>query len=176
MLIKFIRRTCLCLIWIMLLVELSSGQTVKRPALEGIAFVELQVADINKSIHFYRDLLGYRISQGYGHPIHSFEIVISQRQRIKIQDGLPSGQDERLLAVAFQTGNAEAMRLYLGSRGMQVPQSVNRQNSGMLWFAVTDPDKHTIKFVEQRSNVDGYAKPAESGAISGRILHAGLTI
>jgi catechol 2,3-dioxygenase-like lactoylglutathione lyase family enzyme len=154
-----------------------AAQQIKRPPLVGIAFVELQVSELKKSKVFYNDLLGYTIipgREGAEKKIHSFEIQINTRQSVKVCDGLPSGKDERFISVAFQTSDAEAMRLYLQSKNVQVPVSVHKEN-GFLWFAVNDPDNHPVKFVQYKTNAN--EQPViQQRAISARILHAGLTI
>jgi lactoylglutathione lyase len=157
----------------------TSAQQVTRPPVTGIAFVQLQVSDMNKATIFYGSLMGYDITPdkpGANNKIHRGGIRINQRQSIKIQDGLPPGQDERLLCLAFQTTDAEAMRLYLQSKAVAVPQAINKEE-GMLSFTITDPDKHPVKFVQyvtiekmQPLNASG------NSVVSRRILHAGLTV
>ena len=157
----------------------TSAQQVKRPPITGIAFVELQVSDIKKAHIFYHSILGYGVTTskpGPGKELYSAVIRVNQRQSIKIQDGLPAGQDERLLCVAFQTTDAEAMRLYLQAKAVTVPEAVNREE-GMSSFTITDPDKHTVKFVQYITNAK--VQPLHvsgDSAISRRILHAGLTV
>ena len=157
----------------------TSAQQVKRPPITGIAFVELRVSDIKKANNFYHAVLGYGVTTSKPRPgkkLYSAVIRVNQRQSIKIQDGLPAGQDERLLCLAFQTTDAEAMRLYLQSKAVTVPAAVNKEE-GVSSFTVTDPDKHPVKFVQYVANAK--LQPAHvsgDNAISRRILHAGLTI
>jgi lactoylglutathione lyase len=155
------------------------SQEVKRPPLTGIAFVELQVSDIKKAKGFYKSVLGYGITpgrQGTDKKVHSVAISVNQRQSIKIQDGLPPGQDERLLCLAFQTTDAEALRLYLQSKGIAVPGAITREES-MFSFIVNDPDKHPVRFVQYITNAKTQTlNTLQADAISRRILHAGLTI
>ena len=161
------------------LLPLRGIAQVKRPPLPGIAFVELQVSDLKKSTRFYADLLGYQLvpgKAGADRKIHSVDVLINGRQSVKIQDGLPADRDERLLSVAFRTTDAAALRLYLQSKGIRVPPAVHKETAGWRWFGVTDPDNHTIKFVQYTTNTQEQPKIAPRPAISARILHAGLTI
>ncbi|MEO5681657.1 MAG: VOC family protein [Chitinophagaceae bacterium] len=155
-----------------------TGQELKRPPLTGIAFVELQVSDIKKSTDFYAALLGFTLLPGKAgddKKVHAFGIAVNGRQLIKLQDGLPAQQDERMLSIAYQTENAEALRVYLQSKAVKVPASVTKEKDGLTWFTVNDPDGHPVKFVEQLAN--SMAQPKTTGqAISARILHAGVTI
>ena len=163
--------------WVLSLPMLTSiAQQVKRPPLIGIAYVELQVKDIEKTKTFYHSLLGYSIEPAgaiTNNGLHAFQIRINQRQSVKIKDGLPPDRDERLSCLAFQTTDAEALRLYLQSKAVPVPAALSKED-GMLSFAVTDPDKHTLKFVQYITNAKEQAQ--KTAPVSRRILHAGLTI
>ncbi|GAC1427344.1 MAG: hypothetical protein NVSMB7_04190 [Chitinophagaceae bacterium] len=172
-------RVVFLIVFIQLLLLPGHAQQVKRPPLTGIAFAELQVSNIKKSTGFYTNLLGYTLipgKTGADKKIHLYDIRISGRQSIKIQDGLPAGHDERLLSLAFQTTDAEAFRIYLQSKGVKVPPVIHKEMEGGRWFEVTDPDNHPIKFVQFTTAGQGQLKQEPQLRISSRILHAGLTI
>ena len=148
----------------------------ERPQIIGIAHVALQTGDLVKARRFYGDLLGYAEVAPKGRA-HVAVFAVNDRQRLIVHDGLPADRDERLLALAFETTSAEAMRSFLQGRGQRVADAISDADAGGQRVEVTDPDGHDLRFVErdQRS-------PARSdGAgpdrrISRRILHAGLTI
>jgi catechol 2,3-dioxygenase-like lactoylglutathione lyase family enzyme len=156
------------------------AQQIKKPPIAGIAFVQLQVRDIKKAAVFYDSLMGYHLVPGEtiaNNKNHFFYIPVNQRQCIKLEDGLPPGQEERLRCIAFQTADVEALRLYLQSKGITVPAAVSKEEKGMLSFTVNDPDKHPVVFVQYTSNAKNQTQNIIQGnAISKRILHAGLTI
>ncbi len=153
-------------------------QPPQRPALTGIAFVELQVSDLNKANSFYHSLLGYDPSPAKTNPLTGEQVfTVNPRQSIIIKGGLPPGRDERLLAIAFQTADAAAMRLYLKAKGVTVPETVTADMQGVLSFTVLDPDGHPILFVQRAANTKEQLKIAPpANPVSRRILHAGLTI
>jgi catechol 2,3-dioxygenase-like lactoylglutathione lyase family enzyme len=166
-----------CLSVFFLLCGLQGKAQPERPPLTGIAFVELQVTELEKSTGFYSGLLGYRAaalpaSVNKGHWIY---FSINAAQSIRIKDGLPAGQDERLLSIAFQTTDAEALRRYLQSKMVAVPASVNKEPNGDLWFQVTDPDGHIIKFIQYAPGRKTITALSQEG-VSARILHAGITV
>ncbi len=170
-------RRLLLLFLIAMVPALLLAQTIKRPPITGIAFVKLQVSDIKKAEVFYHSLMGYTMQ-----PVVSGNtknklatISVNFRQSIELEDGLPAGQDERLMGLAFQTTDAEAMRLYLQSKSIVVPGVITRQ-PGRAFFTVKDPDGHPITFIACDPNVKKQTKNIETPAISQRILHAGLTI
>jgi lactoylglutathione lyase len=161
------------------------AQTIKRPDLTGIATVELQVTDVKQASLFYEGLLGYSYTRPANNKLLYNRLRVNQRQSILLQGGLSETQIERLVAVGFQTSDAAAMRAWLLSKGIAVPDTLHKEGNDQLWFSVTDPDKHQIKFIQflsaknkqavQQSNAVTKITTT-SKAISDRILHAGLTI
>jgi len=167
-----------CVAVLQVLVFAGNAQSLKRPPITGIAFVQLQVSNAGKAEAFYYALLGYKLLPAAGpgnHHNHSFFVRISQRQQILLVDGLPPNQDERLMGIAFQTTDAETLRLYLQSKRVAVPLALTRRE-GMLSFTIHDPDQHTITFVQYSNNPNTGATDNQPAAISRRILHTGITI
>ena len=177
---KMLLRKCFYVCpWMLLLAGLPCFcQPPQRPAVTGIAFVELKVSNLDKASNFYHSLLGYDPLPAKADPLTGKQrLVINARQSIILRGGLPSGRDERLLAIAFETTDAEAMRLYLEKKGIAVPEGLATEMPGLLSFTIADPDGHPVKFVQQLANGKEQLKislPVK--AVSGRILHAGLTI
>jgi len=169
--------TCRCVfVWVFLGSGLFRAHAqLERPALTGIAFVEIQVSDLKKSTAFYSGLLGYQATLIPASPKKDRWIYfpINAAQSIRIKNGLPAGRDERLLSVAFQTTNAEALRLYLQSKLVKVPSSVMKEPGGNWWFQVTDPGNHTVKFIQYAA---GKTTTAQQQGIVARIVHAGITV
>lgn len=150
------------------------SQQIKRPPLTGIAFVRVQVTDTKKAMVFYESLLGYQLLPAGN---HGGTLRINQRQFVQIQDGLPAGQDERLMALGFQTTDAETLRQYLKEKGVAVPAVLNKEPDGSVSFTAMDPDKHPLVFIQYAAT--GKAQPVNAqdpNPLSRRILHAGLTI
>ncbi|MFT3935857.1 MAG: VOC family protein [Chitinophagaceae bacterium] len=153
-----------------------TAQEIKRPPITGISCVQFQVTDIKKSAVFYHSLMGYQLPPAVANSNGKNKLItiaVNQRQTIALQDGLPAGQDERLLGVSFQTTDAAAMLNYLQSKGIKVPLSVTKK-SDAIYFSITDPDGHSVEFIQY--NTTAHAQPQQPDAISKRILHAGLTI
>ena len=71
------------------------------------------------------------------------------------------------------------MRVYLGARGVKVPDHVPKGRIGNLNFNITDPDGHTIEIVEYAP--DGWSvrengKFLPDSRISEHLLHAGILV
>jgi catechol 2,3-dioxygenase-like lactoylglutathione lyase family enzyme len=144
-------------------------QAPARPRLTGIHHVAFRVSDRSAAERFYGETLGLGRADGSGARI---AYAVGHRQRVVIEPGLPAAQDERLLHLAFETPDIEALASQLTSRGHS-PQRAKDCDPGAI--RVADPDGHTIEFVPAKWPPDA---PASRGgrALSVRLLHAGLTI
>jgi catechol 2,3-dioxygenase-like lactoylglutathione lyase family enzyme len=171
------RKLCVQVI-LLLAFHRVAAQELQRPAITGIRYAAIQVSDAGRSRMFYEEFLGYspgKMITDAG--TQRWQYRLSSRQWIYIRDGLSPGTDERLLSIAFQTANAEALRIYLERKGVEVPSVLSKDKDGNLFFTVADPDKHAISFVEPATGGDRQV-PTNSSVqpVSVRILHAGLTI
>jgi catechol 2,3-dioxygenase-like lactoylglutathione lyase family enzyme len=156
------------------------AQNAQRPLILGISHVAFRVKDLTKTTDFYQGLLGYkaiRISKTGNHQEH-IKFSVNIRQHIEIYPGLPAGQDERMLEVAFEVTDANAMRLYLLGKGVKVPETLEQEPDGTLSFVVQDPEKHLIKFIQHRvkKKNKGSLNVKHESAVSDRILHVGITV
>jgi catechol 2,3-dioxygenase-like lactoylglutathione lyase family enzyme len=160
----------------------NSPSVPPRPPILGIAHIAFQVSDLKKAREFYGELLGYE------EPFHIFNqdnslaltyFKVNERQYIEIFPGLPPDRDERLLHIALETTDLEAMRLYLQAKVVKVPEQVNTGRDGNINMTIHDPDGHRVEFVQYRpGSLHTRAKGRYVGAarISDRILHVGITI
>ena len=141
-----------------------------RPRITGISHVAFRVGDLAAAGRFYGGTLGLSLLRPAvdGRTVYR----VGARQRIVIQPGLPASEDERLLHLAFDTTDVNALATHLASRGMEIQRS-NECEDGAV--RVTDPDGHTIEFVPARWPPDPQQSRSDR-ALSDRLLHAGLTI
>jgi catechol 2,3-dioxygenase-like lactoylglutathione lyase family enzyme len=159
---------------------LFSGEP-KRPRVLGVAQIALNVSDVEKSRAFYKDFLGFSepfwINRADGSLALTF-IKINDYQYIELFPGLKPGED-RLNHIALYTDDAEAMRVWLDSRGFKVPEQVRTARSRILNFSVYDPDGHDVEFVEYVP--DSWAmrekgKHISASRISARMRHVGILV
>ncbi len=160
----------------------ASSDEPKRPLIVGIAHIAFQVSDLAKARAFYGELLGYE------EPFHIFNqdgslaltyFKVNERQYIEIFPGLPPDRDDRLMHIAFETTDLEALRVYLLAKGVKAPDKVNQGRDGNVNFTVTDPDGHRVEFVEYRQGSlhrSAKGRYVSSRRISDRILHVGVTV
>jgi lactoylglutathione lyase len=146
----------------------STAAAPHRPRIIGVSHLTLYVHDVEASRTYYTKFLGYdEPSPGL--------VRISSRQYLELVPEREAGSD-RLVKVAVETDRAEALRGYLKSRGVPVPDTLNQDRGGGSSFVVTDPDGHIVEFV-QRKGV-GVARPSGSNpnAISTDMRHVGILV
>ena len=153
----------------------------QRPRILGVAHIALYVSDIEKSRAFYKDFLGFGEPFQIDNPNGSLALTfikVNDRQYIELFPGLKPGAD-RLNHISIQTDNAEAMRVYLASRGVAVPDKTPKGRIKNSNFNVKDPDGHTLEIVQYEP--DGFTmrekgKYMSDARMSDRILHLGIIV
>jgi lactoylglutathione lyase len=154
----------------------------KRPMITGIAHIAFQVSDLAKAREFYGELLGYEEPFQIRNQDGSLALTyfkVNERQYIEIFPGLPPDKDDRLLHIAFETTDLEALRVYMLAKGVKAPEKVNQGRDGNLNFTIADPDGHRVEFVQYREGSlhrKAKGRYVSSRRISDRILHVGVTV
>ena len=138
-------------------------QEVKRPPITGFAHVAFYTSKPEDAKHFYTNLLGLDPGERAG----TYNVG---GQRVAAIAENPPEPPSFLSNIGFATDDAEAMRRYLESRGVQVPATV-RNDGAARWFEVKDPEGNRIQFVQEDRKSSNPAK-----AISTQIIHAGFLV
>jgi len=160
----------------------NQAGTSQRPLILGVAHIAFQVSDLSKARAFYGELLGYDEPFQIRNEDNSLALTyfkVNDRQYIEIFPGLPPDKDDRLLHIAFETNDLEALRLYFQAKGVKAPDKVNQGRDGNINFTVTDPDNHRVEFVQYRPgslHTRNKGRAMSTRRISERILHVGLTV
>jgi lactoylglutathione lyase len=153
----------------------------KRPKILGVAHIALSVHDVEKSRTFYKDFLGfgepYKLDNADGSLSLTF-IKVNERQYIELFPEKAANTD-RLLHISLETDDAEAMRVYLASKGVKVPAKVGKGRIKNSNYMITDPDGHLIEIVQYEP--DGWTvrekgKFLDGPRVSTRIAHLGITV
>jgi catechol 2,3-dioxygenase-like lactoylglutathione lyase family enzyme len=121
-----------------------------RPKITGVASFAVKVSDLAKARAFYSGILGldeaFTIKSPVGGPdLTTFKI--NERQYVYLAPGL-TGDESRLLFVGYETDDARALRTYLASRGVAVPDAVAADPQGNLSLMVKDPEGNDIQFIQ----------------------------
>jgi catechol 2,3-dioxygenase-like lactoylglutathione lyase family enzyme len=162
---------------------LSGGNVpdVSRPQIVGVAHISLFAHDFEASRAFYRDLLGYEepysLKNTDGSPSMTF-FKVNERQYLELAPEKAAGTD-RLSHIAFEVRDAEAMRKYLASRGITVPDHVPTGRIGNLNFMIKDPQGVNVEIVQYGSaswTVQNKGKYVPAHRVSSRIMHVGFVV
>jgi len=146
-------------------VALLAPASPPRPRILGISHVGLKVSDVAAARAFYEGFLGLR------------ELRVSGRQYVELRPGL-APEEDRLDHIALEADDVEGLRRYLASRGVAVPDQVERDNGGGR-FRAHDPDGHAVEFVQvssagrrelERTELAGVAR------VSDHVLHVGIIV
>jgi len=169
-----------CLAFV-LFASIACAKETKRPRIVGVSHIAFFAHDMDKSLAFYKEFLGFdepfRLDRPDGGLICTF-IKINDRQCIELFPEREAGTD-RLYQVAFEIDDAEAMRTYLASCGIQVPEKVVKGRIGNMNFSIKDPDGHTVEFVQYLPDgrtLQDAGKHMPGSRISSHIKHAGFTV
>ena len=138
-------------------------------------------SDLDKARHFYKDFLGfaepYQLKRKDGTDRIAF-IKINEDQYLELF-AEPPKQDGHMNHISVQTDDANAMRLYLASAGVKVPEKVGKGRIGNSNFNITDPDGHTVEIVQYEP--DGWTRQNKGKflpdtRISDHMTHVGVLV
>jgi lactoylglutathione lyase len=179
---SFVAFTALTLAGVALTAAMAAAQSGPlRPRITSLAHVALYVHDIDASRAYYRDVLGYAELAPLQNADGSLALTffkLNDRQYIELFPEREAGGD-RLAHIALETDDVEAMRVYLKSRGVTVPEKVNRGRVGNTSFTAKDPDGHIVEFLAY--GPDGMMAKAKGSLtapnrISTSMRHAGILV
>ena len=121
-------------------------------ALGPVAQIHISVTDLERSVAFYRDVLGIpHLFTVPGQPMAFF-----QSGDVRLYLGVPEDEAFRSHTVHYYSVDdidAEYARLQAaGVSFMDTPHVVHRDDSGELWMAFfADPDGHQLALMQQRA-------------------------
>jgi catechol 2,3-dioxygenase-like lactoylglutathione lyase family enzyme len=157
---------------------------LQRPPITGIAEIAFRVSDLGAARNFYGHVLGYEEAFSFaptrteGPPDVTY-FKVNDRQYITISPGLEDQSRDRLMHIGFETPDAQRMREYLLSRGVEVTSEAAKDYCGNLTFAAKDPDGHEVLFVQylpdslQIRNAGNFLAHTR---LSSHILHVGIQV
>jgi catechol 2,3-dioxygenase-like lactoylglutathione lyase family enzyme len=128
-----------------------SAEEIKRPKILGISHAAFYVTDMAKARAFYEGFLGFAspfsIPRKNGNSL--VWIKINDHQTIELFPASEIAADaDRLYHIALEVDDAEAMRLYLRSKGVAVPPKTAIGKIGNKNYFVKDPNGNTVEIVE----------------------------
>jgi lactoylglutathione lyase len=158
--------------------QAKSRKKYIRPAITGITNAAFFAKDVENTRQFYTNYLGFaahdvsKDSAGSGHS--EIIIDISDRQFVEIYKEKISGGN-RLFYFSVETTDAEGLRKYMASKGVDVPEKVTEEKNGNYSFFVTDPNGTVCKIL-QNKNINSSAKELPDKRIASRMSHVGFMV
>jgi len=155
----------------------------EKPEILSISHIAVKASDVEKSVAFYQDFLGYaetgRLKYKDDGSLMLVFMKVSDTQWLEIFDARRLEKDDRLYQVCFRVADAEAMRSYLAKFNLAVPAKVNIGQIQNLGFTVRDPRNYIIEF--QQYTPEGWTmrdqgKFLPATRISDHIGHAGIVV
>ena len=179
--ISFARGASRCIAVGLLSAGLVCAQTAQRPHIVGIAHIAIYAHDYEKSRSFYGDFLGfeepYSLKNKDGSASMTF-FKINDHQYIELFPEREANTD-RLNHISLETDDIEALRLYLASKGVKVPDHAQQARIGNLSFNIIDPAGHQVEMVQYMpggKTVAAYGKYISDTRISTHMTHVGVIV
>jgi catechol 2,3-dioxygenase-like lactoylglutathione lyase family enzyme len=123
----------------------------KRPPITGVAGFAAKVSDMAEARKFYSTVLGLDEAFAIKNPLGGSDLTtfkINDKQYVYVAPDLKDPNDTRLLFVSFETTDAKALRDYLASKGVAVPDSISPDPEGNLSLMVKDPEGNNVQFIQ----------------------------
>lgn len=151
-----------------------------RPKISGFDHVDFYTTDPTVNQRLYTTVLG----------LESFPPVeAAQTRRYQVGSqwvGYSPAPDprstNRMNHVAFRTADCEALRIYLQSKAIKVPDSLTILKTGERSFRIRDPEDNTIEFVQPtgghliKMRTLGNSEEAVADPISRHMIHVGFVV
>ena len=145
-----------------------------RPVITGISHLTLFADNIPRSERFYKDLLGWDQIPATG-ANSGIRFYANHAQYVELVTPPKPNLADRLDSVAFATTDAEALRKYLGEKGISVPKTITIEKNGDRTIEVRDPENNKVQFTQNGSHPPTQPMNA-SQRLSTHIMHAGYEV
>jgi len=153
-----------------------------RPPIIGVSHIGLRTDDLAAARNFYSKILGFSEAFSLDNPPGKLMLTyfkVNDHQFIELFPEPRDPKEGQLSHIAFETTDAEQLRAYMASRGVQVPERLDPMLDGNRGFEVKDPDGHTIEFVQLMPgslHTRDFGKHLPDTRISQHIIHVGVTV
>ncbi|HEX4487143.1 MAG TPA: VOC family protein [Terriglobales bacterium] len=156
----------------LLLATFCFAQDVKRPKITGIDHVDFYTTDPAKNDHFYTGVLGL----AHAEPIEPGQTqrYVAGTQWVGYSAAPDPSVRNRMNHAAFATDDAAALKKYLASKQIKVPDALTKWPNGSKSFVVKDPEDHAIEFIQHAKSkikTEGMSDP-----VSQRMIHVGFVV
>ncbi|MCL6643076.1 MAG: VOC family protein [Candidatus Bipolaricaulota bacterium] len=124
--------------------------------LKCIHSVLLYVRDVQASLAYYRDKLGFQVGfqsdeEGgvVGLRLGEFSLILHSDQGVQPEYLLPSGERGRGVILHFEVENVDLYHDTLKEKGVAISKRPEDQSFGLRTMYVYDPDGYNLCFVQR---------------------------
>ncbi len=155
---------------------------ITRPPIVGVAHIGLRTDNMAAARKFYTGLLGFQEPFSLNKADGSLKLTyfkVNDHQYIEVFPELKDPNEDRLSHISFETTDAEQLRAYLASKGVKVPDKLPARGDGDFGFDVTDPEGHTVEFMQYvpgSLHEKAFGKYLPDSRISQHMIHVGFTV
>lgn len=155
---------------------------MERPKILGVGHMALYVKDLAKTRQFYEKFLGFgepfTLPGKDGTGTRIVFIKVNDHQYIEIFNEKDRGEGQ-LNHISIYTENADRMRDYLATKGVEVPKVVTKGKTLNKNFNIKDPDGHIVEIVEYQPDswtAREYGKFMPLERMADHIMHVGVLV
>lgn len=156
----------------------------QRPLITGVSHIGFFTSNLDKTISFWHDFLGFDESYSFNKPgtdqVQIAFIKINDHQHVELFNEPPPAPPNMLSHICFTVSNVEQMRAYLRSKGFAVkPGNGSKTRAGDYAFEIKDPDGTLVEFVQSLpTGMEAKAKGKflPPTRIADRIYHVGFLV
>jgi catechol 2,3-dioxygenase-like lactoylglutathione lyase family enzyme len=144
----------------------------QRPAITGISHMCVLSHDLAASDNFYAHILGATKGADLQDPAGT-RYYFSPTQFIEVLPLPAEHTISRMACVAYNTIDVNALRLYLGTHGVENSSEIRTGSDGSRWFVTKDPEGNEVQFVQPGRAPE---LPRMAQPISDHIIHVGYLV
>jgi catechol 2,3-dioxygenase-like lactoylglutathione lyase family enzyme len=148
---------------------IASGDSSKPSQVFRLAWVRLRVTDMEKSRHFYKDILELREFPTRCLSSEAACYWVNFTQKIEL---IPATNPEKTGpdGIGFFTSDVKRMRRYFQTRGLK-PSATVRTQGGTQYFEVRDPEDHLVVLMDNPESGSYVFSP-----LSSDMIHSGFVV
>ena len=163
-------------------VRAQPNQAIERPRIIGVSHASFYTKAMESTRRFYSSYLGFdepfSLMSKDGKDLAMSFIKINDSQYVELFPEKAKGGN-RMYHFAIETNDAEAMRKYLASKGLKVPDKTPIGRTGNSNYFVTDPNGTICEIVQYEPNSMSdkcIGKNMPETRVASRMSHVGFMV
>ena len=158
----------------------AEGDIPQRPPIIGVAHIGFYTKDLDHTRSYLRDFMGYdeTVTLEKDGKVSLSVFKVNERQFIEIFPER-TANSSRIYHFAVETTDAEAMRVYLKSKGYKVPDHTPVGRTGNYNYFVTDPNGticEIVQYGKEGKMADRLGLDLSKNRISTHMSHVGFMV